>query len=260
MLKTVTATEYIAPLREGGSLPAILKADDGEIYATKFVGAGQGAKALIAELLAGEIARVLGLRVPEIALIQLDPAIGHTEPDAEIQDLLHASAGLNLGLKFLSHASSFNLLSPPRPDGDFASRVVWFDAFVTNVDRTPRNVNMLVQGGQVWLIDHGAALYFHHSWQHYLRQSESPFSLIKDHVLLPLADRLAEADRACREKLSRAVFEAIIAAIPDPWLNSQAPFPDRETHRRAYGDFLEKRLQSSHIFVGEAERARAQIL
>ena len=260
MIKTVIATEYISPLREGGSLPAIVKADDGEMYAMKFVGAGQGAKALIAELLAGEVARALGLRVPEIALIELDPAIGHTEPDAEIQDLLHASTGLNLGLRFLPHASAFNLLSPPKPDGDFASRLVWFDAFVTNVDRTPRNVNLLVHQGQVWLIDHGAALYFHHSWQNYLGQSESAFPLIKDHVLLPLADRLEEADRVNTGKLNRDIFEAIIAAIPDPWLNSQAPFPDREAHRQAYADFLERRLRSSHIFVGEAERARAQIL
>lgn len=260
MIRTLAATEYIAPLREGGSLPAIIKADDGETYAMKFVGAGQGAKALIAELIAGEIARALGFNVPEIVLIELDPAIGHTEPDAEIQDLLHSSSGINLGLKFLTHASTFNLLISPHPSSEFASKLVWFDAFVTNVDRTPRNVNMLIQQGKVWLIDHGASLHFHYNWQDHIRQSETPFPLIKDHVLLPLASRITGIDRMFRRHLSQRIFKNIVAQIPDRWLESGKMFDSFDEHRRAYVEYLEHRLEVSRNFVEEANRARSQLI
>lgn len=260
MIKTVIATEYIAPLREGGSLPAIVKADDGEIYAMKFVGAGQGAKALIAELIAGEIARKLSFNVPEIVFVELDPAIGHTEPDAEIQDLLHASPGINLGLKFLTHASAFNLLLSPRPTPEFASQVVWFDAFVTNVDRTPRNVNMLIHCKKIWLIDHGASLYFHHNWQDHIKQSESPFPFIKDHILLPLAGQLSNIDREFKNHLGREFFENIAAQLPDEWLDSEGKFNSPAEHRRAYVEYLTHRLKASQRFVEEAIRAHSQLV
>jgi hypothetical protein len=259
MIRTLNPMEYITPLREGGSLPAVIRADDGETYAMKFIGAGQGAKVLIAELIAGETARELGFNVPEIVLLNLDPTIGHTEPDAEIQDLLRASSGINLGLKFLTHSSAFNLLISPKPS-EFASKLVWFDAFVTNVDRTPRNVNMLIHQGKIWLIDHGASLYFHHNWQDHVKQSETPFPLIKDHVLLPLADKLADIDRLFKKHLNRSIFENIVAQIPDQWLESGNRFKSLGEHRRAYVEYLEHRLEVSQYFVEEANSARAQLV
>lgn len=260
MIRKITAKEYITPLREGGSLPAVIRADDEELYAMKFVGAGQGAKALISEIIAGEIARHLGFRIPEIVFIELDPVVGQSEPDAEIQDLLQASAGLNLGMKFLSHASSFTLLAPPKPTVEFASRLVWFDAFVTNVDRTPRNVNMMVHENEIWLIDHGASLYFQHNWQDHIRQSETPFAMIKDHVLLPLAEELRAAEEALTAELNREVFEKIVAEIPDKWLPIGEKFSSAEECRNAYVAFLLHRLENSEIFLKEAERARSLLI
>src|SRR5215831_16284910 len=192
-LRTVIATRYVTPLREGGSLPAVVEADDDGLYVLKFRGAGQGRKALVAELVAGEIARAAGLPVPEIVFVQLDADLARTEPDAEIQDLIRASAGLNLALDYLPGAVAFDPLVH-RPDADLASAVVWFDAFVTNVDRTPRNVNLLMWHRRLWLIDHGAALIVHHQWDGYLERATSRFPMIKDHVLLELASRIAEAD------------------------------------------------------------------
>lgn len=260
MIRTLTAKEYITPLREGGSLPAVIRANDGELYAMKFVGAGQGAKALISELIAGEIARQLEFRIPEIVLLELDPVIGQSEPDAEIQDLLQASAGLNLGMKFLSHAASFTLLVPPKPTVEFASHLVWFDAFVTNVDRTPRNVNMMVYQDEIWLIDHGASLYFQHNWQDHIRQSETPFVMIKDHVLLPLASELRAAEKVLKAKLNRDVFEKIVAQIPDNWLPIGEKFSSAAESRDAYVAFLMHRLENSEIFLKEAERARSLLV
>jgi hypothetical protein len=260
MIRTLNPTEYITPLREGGSLPAVIRADDGETYAMKFIGAGQGAKALIAELIAGEIARELGFNVPEIVLLNLGPAIGHTEPDSEIRDLLHASSGINLGLKFLTHSSAFNMLISPKPSTEFASKLVWFDAFVTNVDRTPRNVNLLIHQDKIWLIDHGASLYFHHNWQDHLKQSETSFPLIKDHVLLPLADKLTAIDRLFKKHLNKSVFESVVAQIPDQWLESSNISKSLDKHRRAYVGYLEHRLEVSQYFVEEANSARSQHL
>src|SRR6476661_8929179 len=187
ILRTVTATRYVTPLREGGSLPAIVEADDDGLYVLKFRGAGQGPKVLIAELLAGEIGRALGLPVPEIVFVELDPAIGRNEPDGEIQALVEASAGLNLALDFLPGALGFDPLMLPTIDPALASAVVWFDAYTTNVDRTPRNPNLLFWHRKLWLIDQGAALYVHHTWTDYLTRARSPFAAIKDHVLLPIA-------------------------------------------------------------------------
>jgi hypothetical protein len=260
MIRTVRATEYIAPLREGGSLPAIIRADDGQIYAMKFVGAGQGPKALIAELIGGEIARGLGFNIPEIVFVELDPAIGRTEPDAEIQDLLQASAGVNLGFKFLAHSSTFNLLISPKPSSEFASKLVWFDAYMTNVDRTPQNVNMLIHQGKIWLIDHGTCLYFHHKWQDHIKQSETPFPLIRDHVLLPLADKLPEVESALKSQLGRRVFESVVAQIPDHWLESEEVFESPDRHREAYVEYLDHRLSVSQVFVEEARNAREHLI
>jgi hypothetical protein len=260
MIKTVTAMRYVTPLREGGSLPAIVEADDGLLYVMKFVGAGQGPKALIAELVAGELARALGLSVPEIVFMELDPMMGRSEPDAEIQDLLQASAGrLNLGLRSLPHAFSFNLLLKPPPDPDLASQIVWFDAYVTNVDRTPRNVNLLIWEDRLWLIDHGASLYFHHDWENYPR-SQNPFPLIKDHTLITFASRIAEADTLLRPRLTRDLFRQIIDLIPEQWLGPEQGFAGPAEHRQAYESYLLNRLAASSIFVQEAIHAHTKLV
>src|SRR5690606_34983964 len=206
------------PLREGGSLPAIVEADDDGMYVLKFRGAGQGPKALIAELVAGELGRALGLPVPEIVFVELDAELARTEPDPEIQDLIRASAGLNVALDYLPGSVGFDPVTE-QPSADLASAVVWFDAFVTNVDRTPRNTNILMWHGRMWLIDHGACLYFHHAWgEDYLTQSRTPFARVKDHVLLPFADALADADRALAARIGPDTIERTVAAIPDDWL------------------------------------------
>lgn len=260
MIRTVTATRYVTPLREGGSLPAIIEADDGALYVLKFVGAGQGPKALIAELVAGEIARRLNLPVPEIVFVELDPAIGRSEPDAEIQDLLHASVGLNLGMQYLSKASAFNILQTPSPSPDLASQIVWFDAYVTNVDRTPRNVNMLIWQEALWLIDHGAALYFHHNWDNYESHSQGAFPLIKDHALLSLADHLPAVDATLRSRLTPAAIQEIVGLIPGQWLADEGVFATAAEHREAYVTYLLKRLDASTTFVEEARRAREKLV
>ena len=261
MIKTLSATRYITPLREGGSLPAIVEANDDQLYVMKFVGAGQGPKALIAELIAGEIGRALGLRVPELVLLQLDPMLARSEPHQEIQDLLVASAGrLNLGLRYLPNAFDFNALLKPVPSAELASQIVWFDAYVTNVDRTPRNVNMLMWQDNLWLIDHGATLYFHHSWDDYLERSKSPFGLIKNHTLLPFADMLPQADAALRSRLSPELIREIVEAIPNEWLEQDSIFADYAEHREAYVAYLLNRLNASANFVEEAVNAHTSIV
>jgi hypothetical protein len=249
------ATRYVTPLREGGSLPAIVEANDDGLYVLKFRGAGQGPKALIAELVVGELGRALGLPVPEIVFVELDSALAGTEPDPEIQDLLKASAGLNLALDYLPGSVMYDPVVEKTEPG-LASAVVWFDAYATNVDRTPRNANMLVWHKRLWLIDHGAALYFHHSWADHLAQSRKAFAHVKDHVLLQSATRLREADARLSESLTPAVIEEIVGLIPDAWLGTGSPFPGAEEHRRAYADYLLGRLESPRLFVEEAERAR----
>ena len=260
MLRNVIATRYVTPLREGGSVPAIVEGDDGGLHVVKFRGAGQGPRALIAELLAGEVARQLGLRVPELVFIDFDLALSRSEPDEEIREQLKASAGLNLALDYLPGSLTFDPLADAAPTREVASSMVWFDAFVTNVDRTAKNPNLLTWHRDLWLIDHGAALYFHHAWDDPLRSSESPFAPIRDHVLLPWASALREADAALRPRLSRAYFEALVQEIPDAWLAHDSPFPDAAAHREAYVRFLEHRLASSQRFVEEAARAHAQLV
>jgi hypothetical protein len=258
-LRTVTATRYVTPLREGGSLPAIIEADNLGMYVLKFRGAGQGPKALIAELVAGELARACGLPVPEIVLVEVDDELARTEPDPEIQDLIRASSGLNLALDYLPGAVTFDPLAGP-PDTDLASRIVWFDALVTNIDRTPRNANMMVWHRKLWLIDHGAALYFHHAWDDAQARSRSPFVPIRDHVLLPFAGTLAEVDAAMAKPLDEALIRAIVAAIPDAWLGREAGFASHDAHREAYVAWLLNRLASPHAFVEEAIRAHAALV
>lgn len=258
-LRTVQVTRYVTPLREGGSLPAIVEADDDFFYVLKFRGAGQGAKALIAELIAGELARVLGFRVPEIVFAQLDPSFGRSEPDEEIQDLLKASEGLNLALHYLSGAITFDALVNT-PDTTLASKIVWLDCLVLNVDRTPRNTNMLMWHKQLWLIDHGAAFYFHHGWQNPLEQGMRPFTQVKDHVLLPLASELEAVDAEFRARLSPEILRSIVSLIPDEWLLGDAPFETAEEHRQAYIHFLETRLANTQAFIKEAQHARETLI
>lgn len=255
-MRTISVTRYVTPLREGGSLPAIVEADDDGLYVLKFRGAGQGPKALVAELLGGEIARTAGLDVPEIVLAELDPDLARTEADPEIQDLIRASAGLNLALDFLPGAVTFDLLAH-RPDGALASAIVWLDAFITNVDRTPRNTNMLCWHQRLWLIDHGAALFFHHDWGQHLERSQGAFPLVKDHALLPLADRLPEVDARLAALFTPQVLADLVAQVPDAWLGGEPSFASLDEHRAAYVAVLSRRLQSPRAFVQEALRARS---
>ncbi len=248
-LRTVKAVRYVTPLREGGSLPAIIEADDDGLYVLKFRGAGQGVKALIAELIAGEIGRILGLRVPEIVFVELDAALARTEPDPEIQDLIKASGGLNLALDYLPGSITFDALIAP-PDSALASKIAWFDALVANVDRTPRNANMLVWHKDLWLIDHGAAFYFHHNWDNFPGNSRNPFKQIKDHILLTFAGEIAEADAALSAKLNPEVLREIVELIPDEWLDNPAE------QREVYFQFLTNRLDAPRAFNKEAIDAR----
>jgi hypothetical protein len=258
-IRHVDVTRYVTPLREGGSLPAIVVASDDDSYVLKFRGAGQGAKALIAELIGGEIARTLGLHIPEIVFAHLDAAFGQTEADEEIQDLLKASVGLNLALHHLSGAFTFDP-AVIRPDAKTASQIVWLDSLLLNVDRTARNTNMLWWNKELWLIDHGAALYFHHSWSGWEDKAQQPFTLIKDHVLLPRASQLAEVDREFRKLLTPERIRHIVSLIPDEWLAANAPFESPEQHKQAYVRFLELRLAYSENFVKDAQDAREKFI
>ena len=247
-LRTIDATRYVTPLREGGSLPALVEASDDGLYVLKFRGAGQGPKALVAEVVAGELARALGFAVPELALVELDPTLAVAEPDAEIQDLLNASAGLNLGVDFLPGALPFNPAAGPAPPPEQAAAIVWLDALVTNVDRTAKNTNMLLWHDRLWLIDHGAALYFHHADPvpgHELR----PFEAIAEHVLLPFAGSIEDADAALAPQVTEALLRDVTSAVPDEWLGGGRP--------DLYVEYLGRRIESPRSFVAEAERARA---
>lgn len=264
MLETLNATRYIAPLREGGSLPALVEADDDGIYVLKFRGAGQGTKALIAELIGGEIGRALGLPVPRLAFMQLDAALGRNEPDYEIRSLIQSSAGLNLAMDYLPGSIAYDP-SANKMDAGMASAVVWFDAFVTNIDRTARNTNMLMWHKQLYLIDQGAALYFHHNWATAAEKFASPFPQIKDHVLLCYADDIAGdkipgAMERMREQLNHNVLKKIVSLVPDDWLTTEPSFTTAQEQREAYLDYLERRLDASDTFVEEAIRARAAII
>lgn len=258
-LRTVNVTRYVMPLREGGSLPAIAEADDSFLYVLKFRGAGQGVKALTADLIGGEIARALGFKVPEIVFANLDSAFGRTEPDEEIQELLRKSEGLNLGVHYLAGAISFDA-AVNTPDAVTASKIVWMDALLTNVDRTPKNTNMLMWKKELWLIDHGAGLYFHHGGGNWQEQAMRPFVQIKDHVLLPLASELETVDKALKKILTPELIQAIVALIPEEWLTENAFDASAEQMREIYKQFLLTRIASSSIFVNEAQHARATLI
>jgi hypothetical protein len=260
MLRTVTATRYVTPLREGGSLPAIVEADDLGLYVLKFRGAGQGPRALVAELLCGAIGRALGLPIPEVVLVEVDAALGRNEADSEIRDLLKGSVGLNLALDYLPGSVTFDAAAGETAEADLASRTVWFDSFVTNVDRTPRNPNLLCWHRQLYLIDHGAALYFHHNWESAEAMAESPFRAIRDHVLLPWATRLGEVDAELRALLSPDTFAAAVAQIPGDWLPAEPGSPAPDEQRAGYVRFLTRRLAAAETFVTEAARARSQLV
>lgn len=240
---------YVTPLREGGSLPAIVEGDDDGLYVLKFRGAGQGVKALIAELLGGEVGRVLGLKVPEMVFVELDSELARTEPDPEIQDLIKASGGINLALDYLPGSIMYDPLIE-KPTAELASKIVWLDAFTANVDRTPRNANILLWHKEIWLIDHGAAIFYQHNWGKFLDNAANPFRQIKDHILLPFAGEIEKADEEFSTKLTPEFLNEIVNLIPNDWLDSA------DEQKRNYLEFLTKRLENRSEFVKEAIDAR----
>jgi hypothetical protein len=252
-MRTVRAIRYLTPLREGGSVPAIVEADDDGTYVAKFRGAAQGPRALVAELVAGEIGRLLGLPVPQLVLIELDALLARSEPDEEIQALLRKSAGLNIALDYLPGALNWEPALAPPPDPALAAAVVWFDAFITNVDRTPRNPNMLRWHRELYLIDHGASLYFHHNWNDHLARSRAPFAMIHNHALLPLAGDLRAADAALAPRITLEALREIVAQVPDDWLAGEV-LP--EDMRRGYVEHLWSRVSAPRAFVEEAIRGK----
>ncbi|HEX7727979.1 MAG TPA: HipA family kinase [Terracidiphilus sp.] len=258
MLRTIHATRYVLPMREGGSLPAIVEADDLGLYVVKFRGAGQGILALVAELLAGEIARAIGLRVPEIVLIELDAALGRNEPDYEIRELLKASVGLNIALDYLPGSVMFDPAASDPVPAEEASLAVWLDAFTLNVDRTAKNANLLLWHRKLYLIDHGAALYFHHSWESRHEKAAAPFADIGKHVLLPQASQIEAAGRIAREKLTPQLLQSIVDSIPAEWLDT---LPEGAAARRkGYIEFFTARLAAAHVFQKEAIEAHARLV
>lgn len=253
-LRNVTVLRYILPMREGGSLPALAEADDDFKYVVKFRGAGHGVKMLISELLGGKIAEALGLKIPELVFVHLDADFGRTEADEEIQDLLKFSEGLNLGLHYLSGALAYE--PSVRIDPLLASKIVWLDCFITNIDRTFKNTNLLWWHKELWVIDNGASFYFHHSWQNFDAAAKTPFKYVKDHVLLPQAAMLKEADGFAKTVLNEEVFRDIVNLIPDEWLQWDDAEESPEEIRNVYFDFLKTRLTHSEIFLNEAQNAR----
>jgi hypothetical protein len=255
-LRTVRALRYVTALREGGSLPGLVEADDDGLYVLKFRGAGQGPKALVAEVVSGQLARALGLPVPDIVLVELDPEMGAAEPDYEIRHLIQSSGGRNFGIDFLPGSLAYSATVKPVIDPDLAANVVWFDAFVTNIDRTPRNPNIVVWHRRPWLIDHGSSLYVHFTWQKWEEHATQPFTRISEHVLLPAAGSILEADLRLAPLVSRELLERILRQVPDEWLNTERQFEGIEQNRLAYVEYLLRRVANSQAFVAEAEGAR----
>jgi hypothetical protein len=262
MIRTINATEYVTPLREGGSLPAIVEGDDDGTYVLKFRGAGHGEKALIAELVSGELARHLQLPVPELVFALLDPRMASTEPDPEIQDLLRKSEGLNLALDYLPGSISFDPLveRPIAGKSRLASSIVWFDALVTNVDRTAKNTNLLVWHRDLYMIDHGATLIVHHNWDDYLNRSRDSFKPIRDHVLLRWASELREVDEELAAMTTPEAIAKVLELVPDSWLGDEPRFGSVKENRAAYLEFLERRLAAPRAWVEEAVRARTLLV
>jgi HipA-like protein len=247
-VRTVHATRYVTPLREGGSMPGLVEADDDGLYVLKFRGAGQGAKALLAEIVAGELARAVGLTVPEIVFMELDPQLGAAEPDPEIQDLIAASGGRNVALDFLPGSLTYNPAAGDTPPPETAAEIVWLDSLMTNVDRSPQNPNLLLWHGRLWLIDHGAALYLQHAWEDPPAEAVRPFPAIRNHVLLPCAGDIAAADARLAPKLEGGVVDRVLALVPDDWFAPRA--------RADYAEYLRRRLEPPRAFAAEAEEAR----
>jgi len=259
MMRTVVATRYVTPLREGGSLPGLVEADDDGLYVVKFRGAGQGPRALVAEWIAGELGRAIGLTVPDLVAIEIDASLGDAEPDEEIHDLVRASDGLNLGMDFLPGALGFNRAAASERgsvDPEFAADAVWLDALVTNPDRTVQNPNLLLWHGRLWLIDHGAALYIHHTWRDPGEHARRPFERIRDHVLLPFAGSIEAADSRHAGRIDRALLSDLVDALPDAWLPDDPRAGSAGEQRAAYVRYLLRRLEAPRTFVEEAERAR----
>ncbi|MCI2229542.1 aminotransferase class I and II [Polaribacter sp. MSW13] len=254
-IRTVNVVQYIYPLREGGSLPAIVKADDGFQYVLKFRGAGQGKKALIAEFIGGELARAIGLNVPELVFMNLDNSFSKTEPDEEIQDLLKFSVGLNLGLHFLSSAITFDPLVS-KVDANTASKIVLLDSITSNIDRTAKNTNLLHWNHELWIIDNGASFYFHHNWETWKNHLTRTFPLIKDHVLLQKATHLTEAAKEIKHLINEEKITEIVSSIPEDWLLSESDSLSPTEMRDAYIQYLNTRLSKIDLLVKEAEDAR----
>jgi hypothetical protein len=247
-VRTVQATRYVTPLREGGSMPGLVEADDDGLYVLKFRGAGQGPKALLAEIVAGELARAAGLPVPELVFVELDPELGHAEPDPEIQELIAVSGGRNVGLDYLPGSLTYNPAAGPPPDPQLAAAIVWLDALTTNVDRTPQNPNLLLWHGRIWLIDHGSALYLQHAWDDPPAHALRAFPAIGGHVLLPCAGDIGAADQRLAPQLGRDVVERVLALVPDDWFEPRS--------RAEYAEYLYRRLEGPRGFAAEAEEAR----
>jgi len=255
-LRTLAAVRYGTPLREGGSLPAIVEGDDGATYVAKFRGAGQGTQALVPEIIVGTLARALGLRMPELVLLDLDASFGRTEPDSEIRELLARSTGLNLGVAYLPGALGFDPAALAGISGELASRIVMLDAFVMNVDRTARNPNLLWWQGELWLIDHGAAMYFHHDWQGGTEGADRAFAMVRDHVLLTSAAALAAAGEDLVRALTDETLRAAVALVPDAWLTAPSNVTTPAARRSEYFEYLRARRDAPSTFIGEAIRAR----
>lgn len=263
-LPVFSATRYVQPLREGGSLPAVVDTDGGGLFVTKFRGAGQGAKALIAELIAGMLAQQAGLPTPEMALIDIDASFGRSEPDPEIQDLLRGSHGTNVGARYLDGAFNFDVSAAGElVSAELAARIVWFDAFTTNPDRTHRNPNLLIWQRNPWLIDHGAALYVQHDWESTDEaRTMSPFPLVKDHVLLKQSGDIDEADEAMTALITEDIVMRVVNAVPDALLDDpvvRSDFATPAAARRRYTEYLITRLRGPRAFVGEAREARQRL-
>ena len=254
-IRTEEVVQYVTPLREGGSMPAIVKASDGFMYVLKFRGAGQGKKALIAEFIGGELARAIGLKVPEIVFLNLDDSFSKTEPDEEIQDLLKFSVGLNLGLHFLSGAITFDPLVT-QIDGLLASKVVLLDSIISNIDRTPKNPNILIWNKELWIIDNGASFYFHHNWPTWENHLTGTFPLIKDHVLLAQATQIPAAAKSIELTLVPSVIDDIIANIPEEWLLHESDTLSPNEMRAAYKNYLTTKLSMIDVLAKEAQDAR----
>ena len=259
-MRVVRATRYVTAFREGGSLPGLVEADDDGLYVVKFRGAGQGPRVLVAEWLAGEIGGALGLLVPDLVAVDLAPGIADSEPHQEIHDLLVASVGRNIGLDFLPGALTFNPVVDRSPDPDWAAAVIWLDGLVTNPDRSPRNPNLLVWHGRPWLIDHGAALYIHHTWRDPEGHARRPHvDRLADHVLLPVASSIAAADERLAPLVTATLIEDLVAAVPDDWLAPDPLVGDAAAQRRAYIAYLGRRLMAPRPFVEPVERLRAEV-